>query len=140
MVTPFERFTIYNVSRKLNQINLKVSLSHQRPFPNLHFLSEYRFKKRFVDILLDGSIRGGYDKMIISLIDFSLLTSPSFAPLLLTATPFGPPCYDPPKPLPHRFVRSGKDGKRTNLHPSPTSTYISALSQTSKPGANHSLD
>jgi len=60
MVNPFEKFTIYNVSKKLNEINLKVSLSHQKPFPNLSLLSQYQFKKRFVKIFPDGSIQGGY--------------------------------------------------------------------------------
>ena len=92
MVNPFEKFTIYNVSKKLNEINLKVSLSHQKPFPNLSLLSQYQFKKRFVKIFPDGSIQGGYAKMITSLIDFSFIRS-------LVAdcySPYGPPCYDPP--------------------------------------------
>jgi len=92
MVNRFQKFTIGNVSRKLNKINCNVSLSHQKPFPNLSFLSQYRFKKRFVRIFSNGSIQGGYAKMITSLIDFSFIRS-------LVAdcySPYGPPCYDPP--------------------------------------------
>lgn len=92
MVNPFEKFTIANVSRKLNEINFKVALSHQIPFPQTFLLSQYQFKKQFVKIFPDGSIQGGYPKMITSLIDFSFIRS-------LVAhrySAFGPPCYDPP--------------------------------------------
>jgi hypothetical protein len=91
-VNPFKKFTIANVSKKLNEINFKISLSHQKPFPNLNFLSNYRFKKRFVKILPNGDIQGGYTKMITSLIDFSFIRS-------LVAdcySEYGPACYDPP--------------------------------------------
>jgi hypothetical protein len=74
-VSPFERFTIGHASKKLNQINLEVSVAHQKPFPNSHLLSHYQFKKRFVEILPDGSIQGGYPKMITSLVDFSFIRS-----------------------------------------------------------------
>jgi hypothetical protein len=92
MVNPFEKFTVANVSRKLNKINPEFSLSHQIPFPNLSLLSHYEFKKRFVKILPNGDIQGGYAKMITSLIDFSFIRS-------LVAHRYsikGPPCYDPP--------------------------------------------
>jgi hypothetical protein len=91
-VNPFKKFTIANVSKKLNEININISLSHQKPFPNLNFLSNYRFKKRFVKILPNGDIQGGHTKMITSLIDFSFIRS-------LVAdcySEYGPPCYDPP--------------------------------------------
>ena len=91
-MNPFKKFTIANVSKKLNEINFKISLSHQKPFPNLNLLSNYRFKKRFVKILPNGDIQGGYTKMITSLIDFSFIRS-------LVAhcySEYGPPCYDPP--------------------------------------------
>jgi len=58
----------------------------------MFLLSIYRFKKRFVKILPNGDIKGGYPKMITSLIDFSFIRS-------LVAdcySPYGPPCYDPP--------------------------------------------
>ena len=92
MVNPFGKFTINNVSKKLNKINFKVSLSHQKPFPNTSLLSHYHFKKQFVRIFPDGSIQGGYARMITSLIDFSFIRS-------LVAHCYsdkGPPPYDPP--------------------------------------------
>ena len=92
MVNPLKKFTVANVSRKLNKINTEISLSHQEPFPNLWLLSNYQFKKRFVNILPNGDIQGGYAKMITSLIDFSFIRS-------LVAHCYsikGPPCYDPP--------------------------------------------
>ncbi|MBC8417524.1 MAG: hypothetical protein KJ573_07940 [Proteobacteria bacterium] len=92
MVNPFGKFTIIDISRKLNEINPEISLSHQKPFPNLSLLSNYDFKKRFVKILPNGDIEGGYAKMITSLIDFSFIRS-------LVAHRYsikGPPCYDPP--------------------------------------------
>ena len=91
-MNPLEKFTINNVSKKLNQINLKISLSHHNLFPCLSLLSSYRSKKRFVKIFPNGDIQGGLVKMIISLIDFSFIRS-------LVAhcySPFGPPPYDPP--------------------------------------------
>ena len=91
-MNPFKKFTIASVAKRLNKINIEVSLSHQIPFPDRALLSGYRFKKRFVDILPNGDVRGGYVKMIISLIDFSFVRS-------LVAhcyAPTGPPCYDPP--------------------------------------------
>ena len=92
MVSPFERFTVNNISTKLNKINTEVLLSHSEPFPNVHRLSHYQFKKRFVEILPNGGILGGLPRMITSLVDFSFIRS-------LVAhcySPFGPPCYDPP--------------------------------------------
>lgn len=92
MVNRLNQFTIASVAKKLNQININVSLSHQNPFPNLHLLSHYRFKKRFVKILPNGDIKGGMCRMIASLIDFSFIRS-------LVAdcyTTIAPPCYDPP--------------------------------------------
>ena len=92
MVNRFQKFTINNISKKLNKINFKVSLSHYKPFPSLALLSHYQFKKRFVKIFSDGRIQGGYAKMIASLINFSFIRS-------LVAhrySPYGPPPYDPP--------------------------------------------
>jgi len=67
-------------------------LSHQKPFPTLFLLSNYHFKKRFVKIYSNGDIKGGYCRMITSLIDFSFIRS-------LVSHRYsekGPPCYDPP--------------------------------------------
>ena len=91
-MNPLKKFTVANISRKLNKINPEIFLSHQEPFPNLWLLSNYQFKKRFVNILPNGDIQGGYAKMITSLIDFSFIRS-------MVAHRYsakGPPCYDPP--------------------------------------------
>lgn len=91
-MNPFKKFTVNNISRKLNEINVNISLFHQKPFPNLFLLSTYRFKKRFVKIYSNGDIKGGYCRIITSLIDFSFIRS-------LVAdcySPYGPACYDPP--------------------------------------------
>ncbi len=92
LVNPFKKFTINHVSKKLNEINFKISLSHQKPFPNLNLLSSYRFKKKFVKILPNGDIQGGLTKMITSLIDFSFIRSL----VAVCYSEYGPPCYDPP--------------------------------------------
>ena len=92
MVNPLKKFTITNVAKRLNKINTNVTISHQTPFPNLHLLSRYRFKKRFVKIFPNGDIKGGMCRMIASLIDFSFIRS-------LVADRYktiAPPCYDPP--------------------------------------------
>jgi hypothetical protein len=91
MVNPIEKFTINNISKNLNKINAKVSLSHSVPFPQTNLLSRYKFKKRFVEISPYGQITGGFPRMITSLIDFSFLRS-IVAPRY---SPYGPPCYDP---------------------------------------------
>ncbi len=67
-------------------------MSHKAPFPGRTLLSKYRFKKRFVQILPNGDVRGGYAKMITSLIDFSFVRSM----VAHCYAPTGPPCYDPP--------------------------------------------
>jgi hypothetical protein len=91
MVKPIEKFTIRNVTKNLNKINIQISLSHQTPFPQISLLSHYQFKKRFVKIFPNGGIQGGYATLITSLIDFSFVRS--LAADCYSA--FGPPCYDP---------------------------------------------
>lgn len=92
MVNPLEKFTIKNITQKLNEINPKISLSHQKPFPNLHLLSHYEYKKRPFKILPNGDIEGGFAKMISYLIDFSFIRSLVAHCYSIKA----PPCYDPP--------------------------------------------
>lgn len=91
-MNPLHKFTINSVSKKLNKINLNISLSHQKPFPNIWLLSNYQFKKRFVKINPNGDIQGGMARMITSLIDFSFIR----ALVADCYSPYGPPCYDPP--------------------------------------------
>lgn len=88
---PLKNFDINTVSRRLNGINAKISLTHNILFPCLVLLSNYQFKKRFVKIMPNGDIQGGFVKMIISLIDFSFIRC-------LTASRYtikSPPAYDP---------------------------------------------
>lgn len=92
MVNPLEKFTADHVTRKLNEINPKISLSHNKPFPNLLLLSHYEFKKRSLKILPNGDVEGGYARMITSLIDFSFIRSLVAHCYSIKA----PPCYDPP--------------------------------------------
>lgn len=85
------RFDIGSISRKLSGINARISVANSIPFPCLNLLSSYQFKKRFVKILPNGDIQGGFTRMITSLIDFSFFRS-------LTAhlyTMKSPPPYDP---------------------------------------------
>jgi len=74
-MTSLNNFNINNISRKLNGINARISIANSIPLPCLAILSNYKFKKRFVKILTNGDIQGGYTKMIISLIDFSFVRS-----------------------------------------------------------------
>lgn len=74
-MTPLKNFNINSVSKKLNGINAKISMTNNVPFPCLALLSNYQFTKRFVKIMPNGDIQGGYTKMIISLIDFSFVRS-----------------------------------------------------------------
>ena len=46
MVNPLKKFTINRIAKKLNKINFKISLSHQKPFPKRSLLSHYYFKKQ----------------------------------------------------------------------------------------------
>ena len=87
------KFTINNIAKKLNKINCKISLSHQKPFPKplSSLLSKYEYKKDYVHLNPNGGIQGGYAKMITSLIDFSFIRS-----LVADAySPLGRPPYDP---------------------------------------------
>lgn len=70
-------FTINNVLQKINSINFEVCLSHYNPFPKnpSRMLSYYYHKPRFIEIYPNGSVQGGYSRMITSLIDFSFIRS-----------------------------------------------------------------
>ncbi|MBU2455624.1 MAG: hypothetical protein KJ668_20140 [Proteobacteria bacterium] len=87
-----DKFTISSVSKQLNTINFKTSAANNIPFPCLVLLSNYVFKKRFVKILLNGDIQGGFAKMISSLIDFSFVRSICASCYSIKS----PPAYDPP--------------------------------------------
>ena len=96
-MTSLDKFNISNVSKQLNKINVKLSIANSIPFPCLVLLSNYTFtcdlqvKKRFVKILPNGDVQGGFAKMIISLIDFSFVRSMCASCHSIKS----PPAYDP---------------------------------------------
>lgn len=85
------KFTIHNISKRLNKINIKIGLENQATFPSLYLLSSYSFEKKFVKIYDNGDIDGGFCKMLTSLIDFSFVRSL----VAHTYSIWGRPCYDP---------------------------------------------
>jgi hypothetical protein len=87
------RFTIGYVIRKLREINPLINGCHRKSFPKEEdrWLSHYEFRKEFVHVNDDGSVRGGICQLVASIIDFSFIRS-------ITADAysiFGGPCYDP---------------------------------------------
>jgi hypothetical protein len=87
------RFTIANTIRKLRQINPLINGRHCKPFPKeqARRLSRYEFRKDFVHVNDDGSVRGGISQLVASIIDFSFVRS-----IVADAySIFGGPCYDP---------------------------------------------
>ena len=86
-----DKFNISSISKKLNKINVKLSMTNDVLFPCLVLLSNYRFKKQFVKILPNGDIQGGFTKMITSLIDFSFVRSMCASCYSIKS----PPAYDP---------------------------------------------
>lgn len=92
MSNSLAKCTISHISKRFNQINSQISLSHQIPLPERPLSSHYRLKKKFVEVRSDGTISGGMSRKFTSFIDFSFICS-------LTThcySEFGPPCYDPP--------------------------------------------
>ncbi len=89
-MTRFDKFNISSVSKKLNGINAGISVANV-PFPCLVLLSNYTFKKKYVKILLNGDIQGGFARMICSLIDFSFVRSLAASCYSIKS----PPAYDP---------------------------------------------
>ena len=90
-MTPLDKFNISSISKKLNKINITISVVNYKPFPCLVLRSNYMYKNRFVKIQPNGDIQGGFANMITSLIGFSFIRS-------LVAHCYsikGPPPYDP---------------------------------------------
>lgn len=84
-------FSLKEIQRKLNSINVQINLEHKEVFPKERFrlLSFYQYKKRFVDISPQGYF--SFSKLATSLIDFSFVKS-------LVASSYkrcGGPCFDP---------------------------------------------
>ena len=89
----FIGFTIGNVIRKLRKINPLINRRHCKPFPKeqARWLSHYEFRKEFVHVNDDGSVRGGISQLVASIIDFSFVRSIT----AVAYSVFGGPCYDP---------------------------------------------
>ncbi|MFQ6066551.1 MAG: hypothetical protein ACE5K3_04645 [bacterium] len=84
-------FSLKEISRKLNSINVQINLEHQEVFPKERYrlLSFYQYKRRFVDISPQGYF--SLSKLATSLIDFSFVRS-------LVASSYGRKgghCFDP---------------------------------------------
>jgi len=84
-------FSLKEIQRKLNSINVQINLEHKEVFPKERFrlLSFYQYKKRFVDISPQGYF--SFSKLATSLIDFSFVRS-------LVASSYkrcGGRCFDP---------------------------------------------
>ena len=84
-------FSLKEIQRKLNSINVKINLGHQEVFPKKRYrlLSWYQYKRRFVDISPQGYF--SFSKLATSLIDFSFVRS-------LIASSYskeGGVCFDP---------------------------------------------
>jgi len=84
-------FSLKEIQRKLNSINVKINLGHQEVFPKKRYrlLSWYQYKRRFVDISPQGYF--SFSKLATSLIDFSFVRS-------LVASSYskeGGVCFDP---------------------------------------------
>ena len=86
-------FTIAYVIKKLREINSFINSRHLKPFPKeqARWLSHYEFRKEFVHVNDDGSVRGGICQLVASIIDFSFVRS-----IVADAySIFGGACYDP---------------------------------------------
>ncbi|MBA7499500.1 MAG: hypothetical protein GH144_01620 [Clostridia bacterium] len=84
-------FSLKEIQKKLNSINVKINLEHKETFPKERYrlLSFYQYKKRFVDISPQGYF--SFSKLATSLVDFSFVRS-------LVASSYkrcGGPCFDP---------------------------------------------
>ena len=68
-------FSLKEIQRKLNSINVQINLEHKETFPKerSRLLSFYQYKRRFIDISPQGYF--SFSKLAISLIDFSFVRS-----------------------------------------------------------------
>ena len=92
-MSEYSRFTIAHIIRMLREINPLINSRNSKAFPKekTRWLSHYRFRKEYVQINDDGSIRGGISHLICSTIDFSFIRSITAVAYSI----FGGPCYDP---------------------------------------------
>jgi Transposase domain (DUF772) len=86
-------FTIGYVIKKLREINPIINSRNRKTFPKeeARWLSRYEFRKEYVHINDDGSVRGGISQLVGSIIDFSFVRSIA----AIAYSVFGGPCYDP---------------------------------------------
>jgi hypothetical protein len=70
-------FSIGNIVNKLNRIHFQIRDKHDRPFPKpeIFWLSQYTYQRRYIKIHPDGRIAGGLSRFVSSLIDFSFIRS-----------------------------------------------------------------
>ena len=70
-------FSLGYIIRKLNRIHLHINSENNRPFPKPRefWLSEYKYKRRYIKVHPDGRIVGGLSRFVSSLIDFSFVRS-----------------------------------------------------------------
>jgi len=68
-------FSLKEIQRKLNSINVQINLEHQKTFPKerSRLLSFYQYQRRFVNISPQGYF--SFSKLTTSLIDFSFVRS-----------------------------------------------------------------
>jgi len=83
-------FSIREIFRKMQKINLQINLGLQKPFPKERLLSFYEYKGTKIRIK-KGKLVGGLPRLIWCLIDFTFIRS-------IVADAYsseGGPCYDP---------------------------------------------
>lgn len=83
-------FSIREVFRKMQKINLQINLGLQRPLPKERLLSFYEYKGAKIRIK-KGKLVGSLPRLIWCLVDFSFIR-------FLVADAYsseGGPCYDP---------------------------------------------
>ncbi len=85
------RYSLREITKKLNSINIQINLKHQRPFPKPkeRLLSYYTYQNRWVKVFNNGYFNRA--RLVTSLIDFTFIRS-------LVADAYsceGGNCYDP---------------------------------------------
>jgi len=101
-VSELTLFSVGYLIRKLREINPAINRAHSKPFPKeearpancagiFDWLSRYHFRKEFVRVNDDGSVRGGLSQLAASIIDFPFVRSIAAD----TYSILGGCCYDP---------------------------------------------
>lgn len=68
-------YSLKNVSKKLNSINVDINSQYEKPFPNLkeQLLSYYTYKNRWITVF--NNVYFNRARLVTSLIDFSFIRS-----------------------------------------------------------------